>query len=185
MASSSPAVDVLADVVGWHGQPRWQPDWAVTERLLGLPLPDDYKALLTVIPMGRYAGTVLVSPPTLTGHVGDLLAMFRETMLGLADRRNRPYPLYPELPGLIPWAEFQHPMAGSVFWLADRGDPNSWPVVVYGANGDWEEFDVGAVAFLIALVRGTVPSELVTPKPGAPAYKTFQDLSGAPSNTGI
>jgi hypothetical protein len=52
MASSSPAVDALARLVGWTGQPRWQPDWAVTERLLGLSLPDDYKTLLATIPMG-------------------------------------------------------------------------------------------------------------------------------------
>lgn len=183
MASRSPAVDVLADLVGWTGQPRWQPDWSVTERLLGLVLPDDYKALLSTVPMGEYAGTVLVSPPTSAGQEGDLLAMFRETMVRLAGVGNRPYGLYPKSPGLIPWAGFDHPMGGVLFWLADRGDPNKWPVVVSGANGDWDEYDVGAVAFLIGLVRGKVPSTLVTPKAGAPAYRTFQDLPGAPSNT--
>jgi hypothetical protein len=184
VASRSAAVDVLADVVGWSGLPKWQPDWDVTERLLGLALPDDYKALLDTVPMGEYAGTVSMNAPTLRGHEGDLLALFREVMLSLNSWRNKPYAAFPELPGLIPWAEFDHPMGGTLFWLADAGDPNSWPVVAWGADGNWEEYDVGAVAFLIALVRGKLPSKVLAPKPGAPAYRTSQDLPGAPNNTG-
>nr|BFE53350.1 hypothetical protein GCM10017745_67770 [Saccharothrix mutabilis subsp. capreolus] len=93
----------MADLVGWTGQPLWRPDWSTTEGLLGLALPDDYKALWTTIPAGRYGGTVLVQPPTTKGHVGDLLALSRETMVRLADGQERPYTSYPELPGLIPW----------------------------------------------------------------------------------
>ena len=184
MAPSSPAVSVLADVVGWSGLPKWQPDWEVTERLLGIALPDDYKELLRTVPVGQYAGTVLLTPPTLRGHEGDLLLVFREAMIRLTDGRKHPYGAYPALPGLIPWAQFSHPIAGTLFWLADQGDPNSWPVVAWGTGGKWEEFDVGAVAFLIALVRGKLPSEALQPRPGAPAYETFQDVSGAPNNTG-
>lgn len=177
-------VDVLADVIGWSGPVEWRPDWQVTERLLGLALPDDYKALLNVVPMGKYAGTVSLSPPTLNGHEDDLLARFREVMLSLTRGQEKPYAAYPALPGLIPWAEFDHPMAGTLFWLADKGDPNSWPVVAWGADGNWDEYDTGTVAFLTALVRGETSSDILMPKPGAPAYRTFQDLFGAPSNTG-
>ncbi|PWK90905.1 hypothetical protein C8D88_101930 [Lentzea atacamensis] len=184
MPSRSAAVDVLADVVGWSGLPKWQPDWQVTERLLGLALPDDYKALLSTIPAGKYAGTVRLNAPTLTGHEGDLLALFREVMLSLKSGRKNPYAAFPKLPGLIPWASFLHPMAGELFWLADQGDPNDWPVVARGADGNWEGFDVGAVAFLIALVRGKLPSKLLAPKLGAPAFRTSQDSPGAPNNTG-
>lgn len=46
MAPRSAAVEVLADVIGWSGLPKWLPDWQVTERLLGLSLPDDCKELL-------------------------------------------------------------------------------------------------------------------------------------------
>ena len=184
MAPRSAAVDVLADVIGWSGQPKWQPDWQITEQLLGIALPDDYKALLETVPVGEYAGAVLVGPPTSKGKVGDLLAKFREAMLRLTDGSKHPYAAYPALPGLIPWASFDHPMGGQLFWLADQGDPNEWPVVAWGADGNWDEYDVGAVAFLIALVRGKLPSKLLTPKPGAPAYRTFQDLPGAPNNTG-
>lgn len=184
MATRSPAVEVLADVVGWSGLPKWQPDWQVTERLLGLSLPDDYKVLLRTVPTGEYAGTVLINAPTRTGEEGDLLALHREVMLSLKDGRKPPYKAFPELPGLVPWATFDHPMGGELFWLADDGDPNKWPVIVRGADGNWEEYDVGAVAFLIALVRGKLPSAIVTPKPGAPAYRTYQDLPGSPNNTG-
>lgn len=93
MASSSPAVSVLADVVGWSGLPKWQPDWTVTERLLGVALPDDYKELLSTVPVGEYAGTVLLTPPTLRGHEGDLLIVFRDDMIRLTDGRKHPYAL--------------------------------------------------------------------------------------------
>lgn len=184
MAPHSPAVEVLVDVVGWSGLPRWMPDWRVTEKLLGLTLPDDYKALLDTVPMGEFAGTVLVAPPTLEGREGDLLAMYEETMLDLRAEQPCPYQAFPALPGLIPWAEFSHPMGGALFWLADRGDPNNWPVIAWGADGSWEEYDAGAVAFLIALVRGKLPSKVVKPKAESSPYRTFQDLPGAPSNTG-
>jgi hypothetical protein len=92
--------------------------------------------------------------------------------------------VFPDLPGLLPWADFSGPVSGQLFWLADRGDPNSWPVVVWGADGRWEEHPGGVVAFLTALVRGELPTGIITTPPGAPAYRTFQDLPGAPSNTG-
>lgn len=184
MVSRSPAVEVLAELIGWSALPKWQTDWSHTERLLGVALPDDYKALLNTVPVGDYAGSVQVSPPTITGREHDHLAMFEEIMDMLNDGSKHPYAAYPQLPGLIPWAEFDYPMAGQLFWLADDGDPNKWPVVAWGADDTWEEFDVGAVPFLIALVRGKLPGGVVGAKPGAPAYRTVQDLPGAPNNTG-
>lgn len=184
MASRSPAVEVLADVVGWSGLPKWQPDWKLTEGLLGTALPDDYKALLDTIPFGEYVGTVLVGPPTVTGREGDHLAMFREVMLTLIDGERHPYDAYPKRPGLIPWAVFDYPVKGQLFWLADDGDPNQWPVIVKGADGTWERHDLGAVAFLISLVRGKLSSKAVQRNPGAEFYRTLQNLPGAPNNTG-
>ncbi|MGC5001299.1 hypothetical protein [Streptomyces sp. DT203] len=35
-------------------------------------------------------------------------------------------------------------------------DPDTWPVVVRGANGDWSEFPVGAVEFLAGVYRRTI-----------------------------
>ncbi|WP_394617866.1 hypothetical protein JNUCC0626_01850 [Lentzea sp. JNUCC 0626] len=175
---------MLADVVGWDGFSKWLPDWQVTERQLGIALPDDYKTLLTTIPAGPYAGTLLLNAPTLRGHENDLLAPFREEMLSVTNGRNCPYAAFPKLPGLIPWASSNGPVACSLFWLADEGDPNSWPVVVWGADGTWEEYDVGVVAFLIAFVRGKLPSNILEPQRGEPAYLTVQNSPGAPNNTG-
>ncbi|WP_394617867.1 hypothetical protein JNUCC0626_01855 [Lentzea sp. JNUCC 0626] len=182
--SRSAAVEVLVDVIGWSGVPRWQPDWPYTERLLGLALPGDFKDLLDAVPVGEYAGSVQVGPPTGEGEEGDLLAMFEGITDMLNDGSKHPYAAYPALPGLIAWAEFDYPMAGQLFWLADDGDPNMWPVIAWGADDSWEVYDVGAVPLLIALVRGKLPSAMVEPKPGAPAYRTLQDLPGSPSNTG-
>ncbi|WP_157985439.1 SMI1/KNR4 family protein [Lentzea terrae] len=184
MSPRSAAVEVLADLIGWSGLPKWQPDWQITERLLGLSLPDDYKVLLSTVPAGTYAGSVLLNAPTRKGRVGDLLAVFPEVMAALKEDLKRPYAVYPELPGLIPWASFEHSMGGELFWLADRRDPNDWPVVVWGTDGSWEQYDVGAVALLIALVRGKLPSKLLAAAPGAQAFRTSQDRPGAPNNTG-
>jgi hypothetical protein len=139
---------------------------------------------LCTVPAGMYAGTVRLNAPTRKGRVGDLLAIFPDVMATLKENSELPYAVYPQLPGLIPWASFEHSMGGELFWLADRGDPNDWPVVVWGTDGSWEEFDVGVVAFLIAVVRGKLPSELIAPKPGAPAFQTSQDRPDAPNNTG-
>ncbi|MFL6140576.1 MAG: hypothetical protein ACJ72N_01740 [Labedaea sp.] len=157
----------------------------MTERLLGLALPDDFKELLRVIPAGKYAGTVLVQPPTSTGHVGDLAYLYREVLKTLRSPqgRSRKYAVYPELPGLLPWGKSFRAPAAYVFWLADQGDPNEWPVVLVDtAFTRWEQYDVGAVEFLIALVKGQLPSDIAPSAEGSPRYKTYQDLEGAPSN---
>lgn len=68
---------------------------------------------------------MLINAPTRTGHEGDLLALHREVMLSLKDGRKPPYAAFPQLAGLIPWATFDQPMGGELFWLADDGDPNT------------------------------------------------------------
>lgn len=159
----------------------------MTERLLGLTLPDDFKELLRVIPMGKYAGTVLVSPPTATGHLGDLTYPYREHLKTLRSLKGKEklYPIYPELPGLLPWAKCRGQLAGHVYWLADRGDPNDWPVVLTNtALERWEQYDVGAVEFLTALVKGELPSDIIRSVAGLPRYRTYQDLEGVPNNQG-
>ena len=185
MDSSSAAVNELARLVGWSGRPKYIQDWSVTERLLGLTLPDDFKELLRVIPMGKYAGTVLVSPPTSTGHLGDLTYTFRELFKTLRSLKGKVkvYPVYPDLPGLLPWGKCYRQLAGHVFWLADRGDPNDWPVVLTNTNLDqWELFDVGAVEFLTALVKDELPSDIIPSVAGLPRYKIYQDLEGISRN---
>ncbi|MFL6140572.1 MAG: hypothetical protein ACJ72N_01720 [Labedaea sp.] len=159
----------------------------MTERLLGLGLPDDFKELLRVIPVGKYAGTVLVSPPTSTSHRGDLTYPFRELFKTLRSLRGKEklYPVFPDLPGLLPWAKCYRQLAGHVFWLADKGDPNEWPVVLTNtALERWEQYDVGAVEFLTVLVKDELPSDIIPSVAGLPRYRTYQDLEGVPSNQG-
>ncbi|MFE2844942.1 hypothetical protein ACFXKS_15490 [Streptomyces scopuliridis] len=35
-------------------------------------------------------------------------------------------------------------------------DPDAWPVVVFGRDGDWSEFSMGVVEFLTATYRRTI-----------------------------
>lgn len=52
------------------------------------------------------------------------------------------------------WAESSQGVG--LYWRTSSPDPDSWPVVVRGANGDWSEFPVGAVAFLAGVYRRTI-----------------------------
>ncbi|MGE2818046.1 hypothetical protein ACQI5H_23315 [Mycobacterium heidelbergense] len=102
--TSHPGVEALARLVGWTERPTYNPDWDVTERLLGNRLPDDFKELLRVFPVGKFAGTVLVQPPRATGSEDDLLYLFKQVLSDLRKKKRSPYAVYPDRPGLLPWA---------------------------------------------------------------------------------
>ncbi|GAA2997295.1 hypothetical protein [Actinokineospora diospyrosa] len=171
------AVDDLARLVGWSSTPKMVPDWSVTERLLGFALPDDYKRLLEVLPVGEYGGTFLVQPPTVTGREGDLAALFEEVLEVLDSLDNVPYPIHPDVPGLLPWAEGLDGDVGELFWLTGDPDPNRWPVLVSDLNHmRWEQFDGGAVEVLTAFLSGRLPSEILPAEPLLPLYESLQDL---------
>ncbi|WP_026423759.1 hypothetical protein [Actinokineospora inagensis] len=162
--------------VGWLGRPRLAPDWKITEGALGLTLPDDYKRLGETIPVGSYGGVVDLQPPSPQTCV-DLRVMFARALDILRSIRKLPYPVYPDVPGLLPWARCRAEGAGMLFWLTDGGDPNDWPVVPSAINNDrWEEFDVGAVEFLLALVTDELPSEILRRRDYKPKFASDEDL---------
>jgi hypothetical protein len=174
LATDSQAVDELARLVGWTGRAAYVPDWEVTERLLGSPLPTDYKELLRVFPAGEFGGTALVQPPRATGHEGDLLYLFEQVLRDLRKKKGSLYAVYPDRPGLIPWANCYAGNAAELFWLAGDGDPDTWPVVLSGrGKPQWERFEVGAVEFLTGMVRGEVPSRILPEIAGPPTFQSF------------
>ncbi|MBT2368033.1 hypothetical protein J7E88_22635 [Streptomyces sp. ISL-10] len=64
------------------------------------------------------------------------------------------YVPFPQPGGLICWAESN---SGDCFyWRTSPADPDAWPVVVRGDNGDWSEFPVGAVEFLAGVYQRTI-----------------------------
>ncbi|KUL36215.1 hypothetical protein ADL12_19565 [Streptomyces regalis] len=70
----------------------------------------------------------------------------------MGDTEN--YVPYPQPGGLIEWAASNS--GDSFYWRTSPAEPDAWPVVVRGANGDWSEFPVGAVEFLAGVYGRTI-----------------------------
>ncbi|MFF5894456.1 SMI1/KNR4 family protein [Streptomyces argenteolus] len=143
-----------AVVVDGHG------DWAEAERVLGIRLPDDYKRLVTTYGRGDFWGALCLctpfgeaNPVPLTADLLDDYGPLREDA-----PENYPYPLFPEPGGLLAWAVTES--AAHVCWLTE-GPPESWPVVIWSRDDDYERFDCGAGAFLDGLTSRRITSHLL------------------------
>lgn len=175
----------LARLTGWTGRSYVTPDWAVVERALGVALPAEYRELLAVFPPGKFFaprladGRVTVQPPYLVDGVPDQLHQFQTELDELRDWRaahpdDVPRPVFPEPNGMIPWARSSREC---LLWTRDSADPDRWAVAISN-GGIWrydresaslEEFDLGAVDFLIELVSGRLTSRVLNPAgPDAP-----------------
>jgi hypothetical protein len=107
-------------------------------------LPPDYRALVERYGPGSIAGLAILTP----GHSNRYLDMDRQTeeLRGIL----QPGPYEPD--ALIPWGVDE---SGNVVWWLASGAPERWPVVANEARGEeWQRFDGGAVAFLVALLSG-------------------------------
>lgn len=177
-------VTELARLTGWTGRSYVTPDWDAVERTLGVALPAQYKELLAVFPPGRFnaphlvQGSVTVHPPYQVDGVPDQLHQFAAELDELRDWRAEhpadvPRPVFPEPEGMIPWARASREC---LLWTRDSPDPDRWTVAISN-GGVWrydpdsavvEEFDLGAVEFLIGLVSGQITSRVLNPRgPGA------------------
>ncbi|MFI7011436.1 SMI1/KNR4 family protein [Streptomyces sp. NPDC050145] len=132
-------------------------DWAAAERELGTPLPGDYKRLVETYGRGGFWGEVhLVAPPD-----GELLDDFGSMREDYPDAY--PYPLYPEPGGLLVWA--MNECGGNFCWLTE-GPPDSWPVVFWTRDDDYERHDCGAAEFLDRWTDRRLVSDLMPERPG-------------------
>jgi hypothetical protein len=137
-------LDALARLVPPPDDPPPPPDW-------GQELPSDYRALVERYGPGTLAGLVILTP----GHANRYADLDRQTgeLRGILKtlRERGIEPRY-EPDALLPWGVDE---SGNVVWWLTTGDPDRWPVVANEARGDeWQRFDGGAVAFLLALLSG-------------------------------
>ena len=144
-------IDELTRLVPPPEDPPPPPDW-------GLPtqeLPSDYRALVERYGPGTLAGLTIFTP----GHENRYVDLDRQTgeLRGiLKDLRERGIEPDYEPDALIPWGIDE---SGNVVWWLTTGDPDRWPVIANEARGDeWQRFDGGAVAFLVALLNGSEES---------------------------
>ncbi|MGW0786397.1 SMI1/KNR4 family protein [Streptomyces sp. NPDC002913] len=137
-----------------------QGDWAEAERALGTPLPEDFKQLVAAYGRGDFWGALCLCTPFGTGNPVPLRADLLEDFGPLRDDcpEYYPHPLFPEPGGLLAWAVTES--AAHVCWLTE-GSPESWPVVIWSRDDDYERFDCGAGALLDGLTSRSITSELL------------------------
>ncbi|MBO8191781.1 SMI1/KNR4 family protein [Streptomyces oryzae] len=135
-------------------------DWAVVEQELGTPLPDDYKQLVETYGRGDFWGALCLctpfgddNPVRLEGSLLEDFGPSRELF-----PEQHPYPLFPEPGGLLTWAVTEN--AAQLCWLTE-GSPESWPVVIWSRDNDYERYGCSAAAFLDRWISGQVTSELL------------------------
>ncbi|MGA5563611.1 SMI1/KNR4 family protein [Streptomyces platensis] len=135
-------------------------DWGAAERVLGTPLPDDFKQVVEAYGRGDFWGALCLCTPFGDDNPVRLAANLLEDFGPSRDRwpEQYPYPLFPEPGGLLAWA-----VAGTgthLCWLT-VGPPASWPVVVWSRDDAYERFDLGVAAFLEEWLSGRLASELL------------------------
>ncbi|SES15412.1 hypothetical protein SAMN05216188_123100 [Lentzea xinjiangensis] len=165
------AVRRLTEVTGWTGRSYVETPWDVVHTKLGFELPPDYRDLHAVFPPGAFnapgvAANVIVQPPYRVDGAPDHLHQFEIEMQETEEwRREHPQDVPEE--GMVPWARGDHQ---GLFWVPRSLDPQRWTVAVSSA-GIWglddvpavEEFDCGAVEFLIGFVTGELHSRVLGP----------------------
>ncbi|MFF3608480.1 hypothetical protein [Streptomyces sp. NPDC002463] len=148
---------VLPSMTPWRVPGGRGVDWVALEAGLGTALPSDFRSLAEAYPVLVVDDFLTVSVPRpgtealWASEAGDdeILQDLFET----GDTED--YVPFPRPGGLIAWASS---VSGDTFYwkTSPAADPDAWPVVVRGDNGDWSEFPVGAVAFLAGVYGRTV-----------------------------
>ncbi|MFF3733351.1 hypothetical protein ACFYXM_24305 [Streptomyces sp. NPDC002476] len=142
--------------------PRWRVsgernvDWGALEAVLGTALPSDFRALAEAYPVLVIDDFLSVSVPR-PGTEALWASEAREDeilqdLYEMGDTEG--YVPFPQPGGLISWASSYS--GDSFYWRTSPADPDAWPVVVRGDNGDWSEFPVGAVEFLTGVYGRTI-----------------------------
>ncbi|MGW4824685.1 hypothetical protein ACWEP4_38625 [Streptomyces sp. NPDC004227] len=147
---------VLPSMTRWRVPGGRSVDWAALEVDLGTALPSDFRSLAEAYPILVVDDFLSVSVPR-PGAEASWASESREDevlqdLYEMGDTEG--YVPFPQPGGLISWA--QSNSGDSFYWRTSPADPDAWPVVVRGDNGDWSEFPVGAVGFLVGVYGRTI-----------------------------
>ncbi|MGW4874304.1 hypothetical protein [Streptomyces chartreusis] len=146
----------LPSMTRWRVPGGRSVDWAALEADLGTALPSDFHSLAESYPILVVDDFLMVLVPR-PGAEASWASEAREDeilqdLYEMGDADN--YVPYPQPGGLISWA--QSNSGDAFYWRTSSEDPDAWPVVVRGDNGDWSEFPVGAVEFLAGVYGRTI-----------------------------
>ncbi|MEV7793338.1 SMI1/KNR4 family protein [Streptomyces sp. NPDC087512] len=158
------ALDALVRMCPPPAGPPPAVDWAEAERALGTTLPSDYKRLVATYGAGVFDETVWLLVPGSAQDDCDLLARTAEQDGTLARLwgagEERPDCLLEEGARVLPWAH-EEGTGAFLYWLVRPGrHPDDWTVLYNEGRGPlWEHHDTGCLAFLSAVLDGTVETE--------------------------
>ncbi|MCT9010269.1 SMI1/KNR4 family protein [Streptomyces rhizosphaerihabitans] len=135
-------------------------DWLAVEAQLPVTLPTDYKELVERYGWGEFCDFLYVRTPFGGNrHNGlswqDVRYQNEWTVPG---SKRLPYPLYPAPGALLIWGG--SPDADRLCWLTE-GPPDTWPVVVWSRDDDYEVYEMGCAAFIEGWTSGKIRSGII------------------------
>ncbi len=138
-------------------------EWPEIEMALGTKLPGDYKEYINEFGTGRINDFLSPYNPFSENRFLNLLRQEPNQLDTLRRIRDEwgheecPYPLYPELQGLLPWGVTGN---GNVLFWSTSGPADEWTIVVSGGrNPGYEEFDEPMTNFLAKLLSRDIISD--------------------------
>ena len=150
--------------------PPADPPPAADWEAVGTQLPPDFVELAEQYGAGTFDSGIAILVPGHPNRFLDLARQVEEQRWALRYLRDEGLELpYDPDTELLPWGIDE---AGNVLWWHMQGDPASWRVVANEARGDeWQSFDGGAVATLVALLSGQAESDFLVVGPGDTAFR--------------
>lgn len=130
------AISELTDVAPPPRRPKDKGNsrqWAGVQRVLGTPLPDDYRDFAI-----RYGSGCFTDPGRLLLYVWNPFSAHYSRLLSdacselrndrvIPDDVNVPYGVFPNQPGWLPWG---NDMDGNFLCWLTEGQPDHWPIIL-------------------------------------------------------
>lgn len=149
--------------------------WEAMEHTLGLVLPSDYRDFVFAYGSGLFARFYRVYNPFAASEYIALLPSISRVCEDEREFRRDwpdtvPYPIYPEVAGLLPWGNDQN--GNDYYWLTE-GPPDEWRVLTNEVRGDgYCKHDCSMTEYLVRVLRGEI-------SPLASGYPTAEDRAFA------
>jgi hypothetical protein len=135
------------------------------EARLQSALPHDYKAYIDIYGTGVIGYLVRPHNPFANAPLFDLFAQIeaithtRRFYAATFGADWCPYPLYPELDGLLPWG---NTLDGDTLFWHMRGPSDSWPTIIAEVKSKtFETFAGSMTEFLYDIIQGSFHSDIL------------------------
>jgi cell wall assembly regulator SMI1 len=151
-------------------------DWSQAEAELGCKFPSDFRHYIKRYGSGWLANLHVYNPLTSWGRKFILQAL--DTNRQLCEAMEITLHLFPESPGLLPWASDSH---GHCYCWWTEGLPDEWGIVqIFHGDEENNEVNQGPMtAFLMRFLKNELP-QLLGNQPFTPERLIFRPQSWQP-----